>query len=246
MRCLNICNRQAIWSRTGRGQCCPPMHLERKTRAKARIWISRIALALCAGCAPAFVAAQSWCASCEVQIGLGGTYHFWGATGGVVLPVTVDWRDGRYELGLFRVTTQQILYDSNSPHGRLMADPYWGLSISRRWRLFERGPIRGFFGFGLSAKTESDQLSVTRLDFASQLGLRFSLPGGRVVGELTMRHWSNAGIRLPNHGQDFATLTFRLNTGRFGVEREDAIGAEDLEKSVAARSAAIDDSEGLP
>jgi hypothetical protein len=121
------------------------------------------------GCAPAFVSAQSWCASCEVQIGLGGTYHFWGTTGGVVLPVTLNWSDGRYELGLFRVTTQQILYDSNSPRGRLMADPYWGLSISRRWRLFERGPIRGFFGFGLSAKTESDQLSATRLDFASQL-----------------------------------------------------------------------------
>jgi hypothetical protein len=25
--------------------------------------------------------AQSLCATCEVQIGLGGTYHFWGTTG---------------------------------------------------------------------------------------------------------------------------------------------------------------------
>jgi len=53
-------------------------------------------------------------ASCEVQVGFGGTYHYWGATGG-----------------------------------------------------------------------------------ASQLGLRFRVPGNRVTGELTFRHWSNGGIRLP-------------------------------------------------
>src|ERR1700730_13717712 len=56
-----------------------------------------------------------------------------------------------------------------------------------------------------------------RWDFASQLGLRFRLPGSRAMAELTMRHWSNGGIRLPNHGQDFATLTIRLNSGLFGI-----------------------------
>ncbi len=66
-------------------------------------------------------------------------------------------------------------------------------------------------------------MSATRLDFASQLGVRLRLPGDRVTGELTLRHWSNAGIRLPNHGQDFATLTFRLNSGLFGVSRADVI-----------------------
>jgi hypothetical protein len=40
-----------------------------------------------------------------------------------------------------------------------------------------------------------------------------------VVGEVTMRHWSNGGIRLPNHGQDFATFTVRLNSGLFGLGR---------------------------
>jgi hypothetical protein len=181
-----------------------------------------------------------------VQIGLGSTYHFWGTTGGVLLPVTVNWSNGRYELGLFRITTQQTLGDKDHRRGRLMADPYWGLSVSRRWRLFERGPVRGFFGFGLSAKTESDQLSATRLDFASQLGLRFSFAAGRMVGELTMRHWSNGGIRLPNHGQDFATLTFRFNTGRFFVDRREEIGVERLGNSAAAFVAAIDGTEGLP
>jgi Lipid A 3-O-deacylase (PagL) len=109
-----------------------------------------------------------------------------------------------------------------------MADPYWGLSLSRRWRLFDRGPVRGFFGFGISAKTESNQLSVTRLDFASQFGLRFPMPGNRIVGELTFRHWSNGGLRLPNHGQDFVTLTVRLNSGLFGVDRTERIAVAGL------------------
>jgi hypothetical protein len=172
--------------------------------------------------------AQSLCESCELQVGIGDTYHFWGTTDGVVLPVTLNWSDARYEFGLFRISTRQILYDAHYRYGRLMADPYWGLSLSRRWRLFDRGPVRGFFGFGIAAKTESDQLSVTRWDFASQLGVRFPLPGNRVVGELTFRHWSNGGVRLPNHGQDFVTLTVRLNSGLVGDERTELIAVGGL------------------
>jgi hypothetical protein len=192
---------------------------ELRMRVKGLIHSATVALLLSAGYAPRLAAAQSLCESCELQIGIGETYHFWGTTGGVVLPITLNWSDSRYELGLFRLSRRQILYDEHYPNGRLMADPYWGLSLSRRWRIFTRGPVRGFFGFGISAKTESDQLSVTRLDFASQLGVRFPLPGNRLVGELTFRHWSNGGIRLPNHGQDFVTLTVSLNTGLVGVDR---------------------------
>jgi len=205
-----------------------------------------LALLLIAGYVPGFANAQSLCESCEVQVGLGGTYHFWGATGGVVLPVSVNWSGGRYELGLFRITTQQVLHDANYPRGRVMADPYWGLSVSRRWRVFERGPTRVFVGFGIAAKSESDQLSVTRLDFAEQLGMRFRFPGNRAVAELTMRHWSNGGIRLPNHGQDFATLTVRLNFGDFGVDRADQITPNGLVKSKAALVAANYRIEGTP
>ena len=205
-----------------------------------------LALLLVGGWAPRPASAQSGCESCEVQVGLGGTYHFWGTTGGVVLPVAVNWDDARYELGFFRVTTQQVLYDGHSRQGRHMADPYWGVSLSRRWRLYERGPVRLFFGFGFAAKTESDQLSSTRLDFAEQLGVRFRLPGNRVVGELTMRHWSNGGIRLPNHGQDFATLTFRLNTGRFGVGRTEAIPVSELSSRDLFASTYTDGAEELP
>lgn len=189
------------------------------------MWITWLALAA-AAIGAARAEAQSLCEDCEVQLGLGATYHFWGPTGGVVLPLTVNWSDNRYELGFFRVARSQLLTDHTYREARIMADPYWGMSLSRRWRLIERGPVSGFVGFGLAAKTESDQLSATRIDFASQLGLRVRLPGERVTGELTLRHWSNAGIRLPNHGQDFATLTFRLNSGLVGVPRADVIALD--------------------
>jgi Lipid A 3-O-deacylase (PagL) len=207
-------------------------HHARETERPLPKWIFRLAgvLALLSFAGASHIAgAQSLCESCEVQIGLGGTYHFWGTTGGVVLPIVLNWDDSRYELGFFRVTTQQVLYDKHSPFGRLMADPYWGASLSRRWRVYEKGPVRLFFGFGFAAKTESDQLSSTRVDFAEQLGLRFRLPGNRVTAELTMRHWSNGGIRLPNHGQDFATLTVKVNTGKVGVSKADAIPLGDLQ-----------------
>ncbi|HZF16845.1 MAG TPA: acyloxyacyl hydrolase [Steroidobacteraceae bacterium] len=155
--------------------------------------------------------ARSPCASCEVQLGVGGTYHFWGNTDGVVLPVTVSWDRGRYEFGVFRFASAQKLEEPMSTTGRTSVDPYWGASLSRRWQLLDRGPIHLFGGFGISYKTQLDTLSATHWNFASQLGLRLKSPRGRTAVELSMRHWSNGGIKLPNHGQDFATLTMRVD-----------------------------------
>ena len=193
-----------------------------RSRAGAAAFIKVLILVLlgCADYAPRPAYAQSACESCEVSVGAGGTYHYWGTTGSLVLPITVTWSENRYEFGIFRFTDQQLLPLPGTHRARRVADPYWGASFSRRWQIFERGPVRGFFGFGLAARTESDELSVTRADFASQLGLRFRLPGNRVIAEVTMRHWSNGGIKLPNHGQDFATLTIRLNSGLFGFGDE--------------------------
>jgi hypothetical protein len=193
-----------------------------KSRAFAAAVIKVLVLLLlvCADYAPRSAYAQTFCESCEVSVGTGGTYHYWGTTGSVVLPVTVTWSENRYEFGIFRFTDQQLLPLPGTHRERAMANPYWGASLSRRWQIFERGPVRGFFGFGLAGRTESDELSITRWDFASQLGLRFRLPGNRVVAEVAMRHWSNGGIRLPNHGQDFATFTIRLDPGLFGIGKE--------------------------
>ena len=201
----------------------PLHHTQRQYRATtaAFIKVGVLLLLVCANYAPRCAYAQFSCESCEVAVGAGGTYHYWGTTGSLVLPVTVTWSENRYEFGIFRFTDQQLLPLPGTHRARHMANPYWGASLSRRWQIFERGPVRGFFGFGLAGRTESDELSATRWDFASQLGLRFRLPGNRVIGDVAMRHWSNGGIKLPNHGQDFATLTVRLNSRLFGIGKED-------------------------
>jgi hypothetical protein len=206
----------------------PLRHMQRQYRTTSAGFIKAafLLLLVCTAYAPRSGYAQFHCASCEVQIGVGGTYHYWATTGSLVVPVTVTWDEGRYEFGVFRFTNTQLIPAPGTHRERLMASPYWGVSLSRRWQIFEHGPVKGFFGFGLAGRSESDELSSTRWDFASQLGLRFRLPGDRVIGELTMRHWSNGGIKLPNHGQDFATLTFRLNSGLFGLGKENHYGID--------------------
>jgi len=139
-----------------------------RIRVKALMQRAAVALLLCTACVFRPLNAQSLCQSCELQVGIGETYHFWGTTDGVVLPVTLNWSDARYEFALFRISTRQILYDAHYRYGRLMADPYWGLSLSRRWRLFDRGPAEG------SSASESLQRP-SRTSSASRAGtLRLS------------------------------------------------------------------------
>src|ERR1700730_6907592 len=163
------------------------------TRVAPILRIGLPALGVCLGGAPRLAQAQDFCQSCEVQVGLGGTYHYWGTTGSLVLPVSLTWSDNRYELAAFRFTDQQLVPLPGTHRGRLMADPYWGVSLSRRWRLFDHGPVQGYFGFGLAGRSESDELSVTRWDFAEQLGLRFRLLGNPVIEDGLRRNWANGG-----------------------------------------------------
>jgi len=153
---------------------------------------------------------RSFCRGCEFNLGVGGTYHSFGATGGVVIPMTVSWDGGRWEFGVFHFGEQTS--DDNAENvERLVARPYWGASMSRRFQFFERGPLRAIFGFGVSYRTEQDILSATHWNFSSQLGLRFHSPNFPAIFELSARHWSNGGVRTPNRGQDFTILTVRFD-----------------------------------
>ncbi|HYJ41943.1 MAG TPA: acyloxyacyl hydrolase [Steroidobacteraceae bacterium] len=152
----------------------------------------------------------SFCGDCELQVGLGGTYHSFEATGGEVIPVTLTWDRGRWEFGVFHFG-EQTSTDNSENVERLVARPYWGASMSRRFKLFERGPLRAIFGFGLSYRTETDVLSATHWNFSSQFGLRYQLSQFPAVVELSARHWSNGGVRTPNRGQDFTILTVRFD-----------------------------------
>jgi hypothetical protein len=150
------------------------------------------------------------CDDCEFNLGVGGTYHSFEATGGEVIPMTVTWDRGRWEVGVFHFS-EQTSSDNDENVEQLVARPYWGASVSRRFKLYERGPLRAIFGFGLSYRTETDILSATHWNFSSQLGLRFKSPQFPAIFELSARHWSNGGVRTPNRGQDFTILTVRFD-----------------------------------
>ena len=154
--------------------------------------------------------AANWlpdCSDCALHIGIGGTYHFWAPTAGVVVPITVDWDQGRWEAGVFRMATSQRLYHGGAYTGQTSAEPYWGVSASRRWTMIHGRTWRSYFGFGASYKTDQGELSVTHWNFASQVGVQFAAPWSRSRVEVAVRHWSNGGLRLPNRGQDFLTLS---------------------------------------
>ena len=157
---------------------------------------------------PCGAASAAVCGGCELSLGIGDTYHFWGRTGGLVLPATLTWDQGRYEVGVFRMASDQKLYEDTWGRSRVLAEPYWGISASRRWRLITRPTWWLFFGFRASYKTKEDLLNGTHWNFASQLTLRLHHPTGKGSDmEFAIRHWSNAGIRSPNRGQDFFTVT---------------------------------------
>ena len=72
-----------------------------RVRGAALVRLALIGVIVCADYAPRPAQAQSLCDSCELQVGLGGTYHFWASTGSLVLPVSVTWDENRYEFGVF-------------------------------------------------------------------------------------------------------------------------------------------------
>ncbi|MEO8018067.1 MAG: acyloxyacyl hydrolase [Pseudomonadota bacterium] len=155
--------------------------------------------------------AYRFCRSCEFHVGVGGTYHSFENTAGMVIPMTVTWDRSRWEFGVFRFASSQISSDNQEHFDQLIARPYWAASLSRRFQLNDRGPLRAFFGFGVSYKTEQDILSVTHWNFSSQLGLRFHADGFPATFEISARHWSNGGVKTPNRGQDFAMFMIRFD-----------------------------------
>ena len=96
-----------------------------------------IALAMLA-LAPKVGAAElgSLCRDCQLQVGVGGTYHYWGSTGGVVIPVTLVFDHNKYEVGVFRMANQQSFYD---PHLANDAGKYVAGTTTVRFRHCKNG-----------------------------------------------------------------------------------------------------------
>jgi len=182
-----------------------------------RFWGVLLAAALLAPAAPA-VRAADFCSTCELQLGIGATYHFWETTHSLVVPVILNFDRDRWELGAFRFTGNQEFFDTTF-HGHVrFATPHWGFSLTRRLELFRHPHWRLIIGLGASYKTQENTLSASRWNFSEQFGLRLTPKPGYAI-ELIGRHWSNAGLKLPNHGQDFATLTFTVYPSLLGHAR---------------------------
>lgn len=145
------------------------------------------------------------CAHCLLLIGVGTTYYDFNWTRGLVLPVTLELDDSRWELGVFRFQTQQ-----HAPGAAdiVYAHPYWGLTAMRRWQVLHRGWGRLYLGFGANYRTELDYLEATHWNFAYLIAVRFGSASGSGSFELGVRHWSDAWLKKPNRGQDLVTLSY--------------------------------------
>jgi len=189
------------------------------TRTLAR-WIALVITAAVgfASARPACAAdaGDSWtwspfepCPGCSVFLGSGATFNYFQWTDGVLVPLTLELDDSRWELGAFRFTTRQLLKGSHpDAPATISANPYWGFSAMRRWQLLHREWWRLYVGFGASYRNETDLLVATHWNSSYLLGMRFDLGSDNHELEIAARHWSNAWVRLPDRGQTFLTISF--------------------------------------
>jgi len=143
------------------------------------------------------------CPRCNLLVGVGPTYRLFDWSDGVVIPLTLELDQSRWELGVFRFTNAQRYRDNDHA-----TDPYWGFTAMRRWQVLHRSRARLYLGFGANYRSETDYLESTRWNFAYLVAVRFDLDSHGRLLELGIRHWSDFWIKQPNRGQDFVTLSF--------------------------------------
>jgi hypothetical protein len=171
-------------------------------------------------------AAASWltdpCDGCEFTGGIGKTFHGLDVTGTTV-PFAFTWGHDRYEFALYYFSKQ---VKGPEYENRVLAPQDWAVSLSRRIHIWEHGPWEGFFGAGLSYRTGDpcpnpaktnpttfdnrfcNRLNGSQQNFALSLGVRWWEADRAAAIELALRHFSNAGLKPPNVGQDFVTLSY--------------------------------------
>jgi hypothetical protein len=183
---------------------------ERRERvAAASPWrgllLIAVAITVTAGRSPATaqtVTASPRLIDGHVGIGGGASYQFDGTRSAYIGALTWTWNDDRFELGAIRFVTGQ-------PEKTVsLANPNWTFQISRRWTFMRIPEAKFFFGLGGAYKTETDDLNGSHLNFAEQLGCRFSRSNIGPGFEIVVRHMSNAGFKKPNKGQDFITVIY--------------------------------------
>jgi Lipid A 3-O-deacylase (PagL) len=168
------------------------------------------AVALLAGLVPAAGHADD--CHCKLLLGVGATYQLWGWSDGLVVPITLELADSRWEAGAYWFPRRQIAAGYGPPD-KTAANPYWGFTAMRRWQFLHRPWGRLYFGFGANYRDEIDYLEPTRWNFAYLVAARFYLGAHGPLLEFGVRHWSDAWIKKPNRGQDFVTLSVGFPKG---------------------------------
>ncbi len=149
------------------------------------------------------------CPGCDLLVGVGTTVTTFSWTDGLILPLTLEIDDSRWEVGAFRFATAQYLNEEPQyPASFRSANPEWGFDALRRWQILHRSWGKLYVGAGGSYKTANDYLD-DRWNFAYMVGVRFTVGGGSIL-ELSLRHWSNAWFHIPNRGVDFVMLSFGM------------------------------------
>ena len=172
-----------------------------------RAWIPGLGLVLALFCAPARAdGVLSPCSGCQLLVGAGTSFRYWGWTEGLVIPISFQFDDSRWEIDATRFATAQTFDERNFPANVHSAEPYWGFTVLHRWQLLHRSWSRFYVGVGANYRTETDYLVNSKWNFAFLLAERFELPRG-VVLELAVNHWSDAWIRQPDRGQNLVTLS---------------------------------------
>jgi len=168
-----------------------------------------VCLSVLEACAPGAARAEPAAAcgrGCGLLVGVGTIFYDFSWTHGLVLPVTLELDQSRWELGVFRFANSQRAPARALPTTHA-ANPYWGFTAMRRWQVLHRGRARLYLGFGANYRSELDYLEATRWNFAYVIAGRYDLRRQGHVLELSIRHWSDAWIRPPNRGQDLVTLS---------------------------------------
>jgi hypothetical protein len=127
---------------------------------------------------------------------------------GTVTPLTLTWACDRYEVGLFFFGNQ---FDNRYGGQYLEVRQDAAISLSRRWVVHRWGSLGLFFGMGGSYRTragpaDGNFFNGSRLNFAEQMGIRWMRNREPRGFELSIRHFSNAGLVPPNVGQNFIDL----------------------------------------
>jgi len=160
-------------SASGALGACQTIAVGNRTTAVKSCQLALLLVLAWAQYAPRSANAQSFCASCECQIGVGGTIHFWARQAARSSTV------GDVERKPLR--TRIVSRDrSTDAHDRASRTIECWLSLLGTLTLAPVAAVRKRPGkdssVRIAGKTKSDELSATRWAYASQLGLRFGCP----------------------------------------------------------------------